>query len=121
MRKTGLFLLLFVLLLQCTPSEPSVQTDIPDEKLSQIMSDLNIADAATNGLAGYEKDSLMKVYFNQIFEMHGIEQERFEKNLEALSANILRMESVVRAADSLLVQKDSFYMKRDTSKSILGR
>ncbi|MCC6413413.1 MAG: DUF4296 domain-containing protein [Saprospiraceae bacterium] len=121
MKKIGLFLPLLVLLLQCAPKDPPVVTDIPDEKITKIMADLHLADAATNGLAGYEKDSLMKVYFKQVFEMHGIEQERYEKNLEGLSVNILRMEAVVRAADSLLLQRDSLYMKKDTTKSILGR
>lgn len=121
MKRTGYCLSLLVLLFQCAPREPQVVTDLPDEKITQIMADLYVADAATNGLAGYEKDSLMKVYFKQVFEMHGIEQERYERNLEGLSVNILRMESVVRAADSLLLQRDSFYMKKDTSKSILGR
>jgi hypothetical protein len=121
MKRTGLYVLLIVLLCQCAPREPKVVTDLPDEKITKIMADLYVADAATNGLAGYEKDSLMKVYFKQVFEMHGIEQERYERNIEGLSANILRMESVVRAADSLLLQRDSFYMKKDTSKSILGR
>lgn len=121
MKKTGFYVPLIVLLFHCAPRDPQVVTDLPDEKITKIMADLYVADAATNGLAGYEKDSLMKVYFKQVFEMHGVEQERYERNLEGLSVSILRMESVVRAADSLLLQRDSFYMKKDTSKSILGR
>ena len=61
---------LFVSLMSCQEKKTEVQT-LDDEKLARVMADLNVAEAATLGLSGYPKDSLIMVYYNQVFEIHG--------------------------------------------------
>lgn len=82
--------------------EKTEQPSLSDEKISRIMADLFIADAATTGLSGYPKDSLMHVYFNQVLEMHGVTKEEYEKNLRLIANDLPRMEAVVRQAEALL-------------------
>jgi hypothetical protein len=77
---------------------------LPEDKISRIMADLAIADAATTGLSGYAKDSLMHVYFKQVFDMHGTTQEAYESDLRILATDLSRMEIVVKKADELLTE-----------------
>lgn len=85
-------------------SNSSNQPVLPDEKIARIMADLSIADAATTGLAGYAKDSLMHAYFNQVFEIHGVSKENYEKDLRIVAENLVRMEEIVKKADELLTE-----------------
>jgi len=68
------------------------------------MADISIADAATTGLNGYAKDSLMQAYYKQVFEMHGVTLEVYEKDLRILAQDLVRMEGIVKQADELLTE-----------------
>ncbi|MFN0176562.1 MAG: DUF4296 domain-containing protein [Saprospiraceae bacterium] len=95
------FVLSLSLFISCQ-SKPLEQPSIGDDKLARIMADLSIADAATTGLAGYRKDSLLQVYFKQVFEMHNVTLESYEKDLRIVAKDLSRMEAIVKAADELL-------------------
>jgi len=83
-----------------SPGQPS----LPDEKIARIMADISIADAATTGLNGYAKDSLMQAYYKQVFEMYGVTLEVYEKDLRILAQDLVRMEGIVKQADELLTE-----------------
>ncbi len=85
-------------------SNPADQPTLSDEKITQIMADLCVADGATNGLAGYTKDSLVHIYIKQVFELHGVTLESYEKDLRILAKDLPRMEVVVKKADELLTE-----------------
>ncbi len=97
-------LTLFVFLSACQSNTPE-QPTLSDDKLAQIMADLSVADAATNGLSGFRKDSLMHAYSNQVFELHGVNIETYEKDLRTLANDLNRMEHIVKKADDLLTEK----------------
>jgi len=78
------------------------QPTMTDEKITRVMADLYIADAATNGLSGYQKDSLAQVYFKQVLEMHGTTKEEYERNLRLIANDLPRMEAVVKGAEEIL-------------------
>lgn len=82
--------------------EKMEQPTFSDEKTARIMADLYLADAATNGLSGYQKDSLMVVYFKQVMEYHGTSREEYEKNLRLIANDLPRMEAAVNQAELLL-------------------
>lgn len=84
----------------CQPAQE--QPTLPDAKMARIMADLSIAEAATNGLGGYPKDSLMHLYFTQTFDLHGITQEDYEKNLHLYAQQPERMARLVKSAEALL-------------------
>ena len=88
---------------------------LSDEKLARIMADLNIAEAATIGLSGYSKDSLMKVYYGQVFEIHGATPEIYEKDLRIISEDLTRLQKIVTASTKLLEgQKDPAKTGKDS-------
>jgi len=98
------FLILLGFLVACSPKSME-QTTLSDDKIARIMADLNIADAATTGIAGYPKDSLMHHYFNQVYEMHGITLETYEKDLRIVAQDLERMDRIVKKAEALLTEK----------------
>lgn len=66
------------------------------------MADLHVAEAATTGLGGYEKDSLTQVYFKQVFEIHGIKKEEYERNIRLIARDELHLAEVADSAIALL-------------------
>lgn len=78
---------------------------LSDEKLARIMADLNIAEAATIGLSGYPKDSLVQVYIAQVFEIHGTSLEVYEKDLRIVGADLTRLKAIVDASVKLLEEQ----------------
>lgn len=97
-------LILLGFLAACTPKSEE-QTTLSDDKIARIMADMNIADAATTGIAGYTKDSLMHHYFKQVFEIHGVSLESYEKDLRIVAQDLERMDRIVKNAEALLTEK----------------
>ncbi len=83
---------------------PQEQPTLPDEKIAQIMADLSVANAATTGLAGYTKDSLMHVYFKQVFEIHNVSSENYEKDLRILAKDLPHLERIVKQSEEFLTE-----------------
>ena len=78
------------------------QPALSDEKIARIMGDLYVAEAATNGLTGYSKDSLTHVYYRQVFEMHGVTREAYEKDLRLIVRDVARMEAIMDRAGEMI-------------------
>lgn len=91
------FMPLFLACVQKAQSPP-----LSDDKTARMMADFSIAEAATNGLNGFKKDSLMLVYFNQVLEMHGVSKDVYEQNLSLLAKDMPRLERVVIKAEELV-------------------
>jgi hypothetical protein len=90
---------------QCTTTQTE-QPTLSDEKMAQIMADLSVAEAATLGLAGYSKDSLLQVYFAQVFTLHETSVELYEKDLRLVSADMRRLQRIVERSVELLDGKN---------------
>lgn len=97
------FLSLLVFALAFTACLPkSEQPTLSDEKLARIMADLHLADAATTGLTGFSKDSLSRVYADQVLDLHGITLEAYEQDVRKLAQDPAHMEKVMLASKALL-------------------
>lgn len=66
------------------------------------MADLFIAEAATNGLAGYPKDTLMHKYYDQVLAMHGVTKAEYEATLRILVNDENHMEQIEMQVMQLL-------------------
>jgi Domain of unknown function (DUF4296) len=103
--------LLFLFLLlssSCHFQQTGARPSVSDEKMARVMADLCIADAATNGIIGYERDSLMQAYFQQVLQLHGLTQEQHENNLRIYANDMAKMKELLEQAEMLL----------DTSKRV---
>ena len=100
--KIHLIHLVLPFLLACGGKKAEETQTLSDEKISRIMADLYVAEAATTGLSGYSKDSLMKVYYLQVFELHGVTAESYEKDLRVVGNDLEHLKAVVHEAQRLL-------------------
>ncbi len=104
----GMIRLFFLLLLfsgisgACNFRQAAERPSVSDEKMARIIADLSIADAATNGLNGYDRDSLMQAYFQQVLQLHGLTQEQHEKNLRIYANDTDKMQELLEKAQMLL-------------------
>ncbi len=102
MRNSFLLLLLSAFLVSCDFQQKAESPGVSDEKMARVIADLAIADAATNGLNGYEKDSLMQAYFQQVLQLHGLTLEQHEKNLRLYANDMDKMQEILENAEMLL-------------------
>ena len=86
----------------CSCEKKVEQPSLPDEKISRIMADVFTAEAATNGLIGYPKDSLLRIYLDQVLLKHQVSKEVYEKDLRLIANDIPHMERVIEGARLLL-------------------
>lgn len=89
------------------------QPSLSDDTVVRIMADLYVAEAATTGLGGFKKDSLTFAYYEQVFEIHGVAREEYEKNLRLIARDEYRMEELTQAATALLQPKDAEKERED--------
>lgn len=103
-------LLRFIVLVSVGISLVACQRDnkytISREKMALIVADLHVAEGATTFLEGTKKDSVLNIYYKQVFEIQGVTREEFDKNLEILKLDPEEMTKVYKiAADSLDAKK----------------
>ena len=101
-----------LILVQPEPEQPIFSA----EKTARIMADLFLAQAASNGFVGYSKDSLTHIYYAQIFEIHGVSESEYEKNLRILAQDEQRIERVVKAAVKLVDPEADLEEKAEPSE-----
>ncbi len=82
-------LLLLLLLLGCKEEIQSLPLN--EEKLGKILIDVHVAEAAMQRMVGPKKDSLRELYYDQIFEIHGVSQTSFEESMSLLTQNPRRL------------------------------
>lgn len=66
------------------------------------MADLSVADAATTGMVGFSKDSLVQVYFKQVLDLHGVTLESYERDLRLVSNDLGHLDRVLKRAEEML-------------------
>ena len=93
-------LALLAILSACGPA--GEQPSRSDEDLARLMADLAVADAATNALSGFEKDSLAQVYYKQVFDKHGTNLETYEKDLRLIVNDFERIRKIQKRAEEFL-------------------
>jgi hypothetical protein len=94
--RTGWILALAIAgLTACKQNAP--QPTIPEDKMVRIMSDLVVADAAAANFSGYQKDSLVQVYYKQVYKMNGITLAEYEKNLRIYAEDVDKMDRMTQA------------------------
>ena len=95
MVRISLLILIFcgsICFLSCQQEE--IKPQIPDEELIKILTDLHISEAAILSLNQKIKDSISVVYYQQIFEIHGVTDSVFYSDLEILRKDSKKLEKI---------------------------
>lgn len=67
---------------------------IPEKKLIQILTDAHYAEAAIQDVYGTQKDSLKKVYYEEIFQLYQTSEEELTKAMDILRKDPARLDKV---------------------------
>lgn len=92
---TRLLLLLLFLMLSLTNCEDEVPSyDLADEKFVEILTDIHVSESAAQHLSLTMRDSMVKVYLDQILEIHEVKKDRFTKNYTQLKKDPAKLQVV---------------------------
>lgn len=67
---------------------------LPDNQMVGILTDIQIAEAAAQSLVSPVKDSVLDAYYQQIYEIHRVEEQQFRDCYAALQADPDRMNAL---------------------------
>ena len=109
--KQILFLLILCSFVSCVEESETLLT--PPEKLVNILVDIHFVEGAMLSVRPAEKDSMRDYYYNQIFEIHGIEEEDFDQDMDILKSNPDMMEKVYDKVIENLGEMDEKAKKED--------
>jgi Domain of unknown function (DUF4296) len=70
--------------------------------MANILTDIHISEGATSLLDGAKKDSFTTLYYKQVFEIQGVQEEEFKRNLEILKMDAPEMAKVYKLVNDTL-------------------
>ncbi len=98
-----LFVLLCFFFVQCQKRNNYTVSRV---QMANILTDIHIAESATSLLDAEKKDSFTTLYYKQIFEIQGVQEEDFKRNLELLKMDATEMAKVYKLVnDTLEIRK----------------
>ncbi len=80
----------------CCCSAKTADTPIDIKKMAQIVADVHVAEAALQNYNTTLRDSLMQVYYEQIFYIHKISQEDFIKTMDQIKQDPANIEALYK-------------------------
>ncbi|MCB0661509.1 MAG: DUF4296 domain-containing protein [Saprospiraceae bacterium] len=92
-KNIGFLSLLFLGLMACQKEE-KVSLPYPDKKVVDILVDIHVAEAALQPLFGDIKDSTAQVYYQQIYEIHQINEDQLRELLQILKDHPKEMDRI---------------------------
>jgi len=70
---------------------------VPEKKLIEILTDAHYAEAALQEVYGNQKDSLKKIYYQEIFQLHQVSEEEMTKSMDILRKDPVRLDKIYQA------------------------
>ncbi len=80
--------LIFLSFISC---EEETSCTLSEDQLVFVLADIQVAEAAAQSLLGTMKDSVLEVYCDQIFSIHGVERAHFELCFDELQQDPQRL------------------------------
>ena len=99
----NLLLLCLFLIFSC--QSETEKLELSEEKLVPVLADVHIIEGALLSVFPSQKDSLRELYYQQVFEIHGISEKSFEHDIELLKMNPKLMDQVYEKVLKELDQK----------------
>lgn len=90
-----------------------VNLPINDSKLIDILCDVHIMEAALQNRSTEEKDSIAKMYYQQVYEKHEITETSFLRSLELMEEHPKKLEKIY---GQVLIQLDTLEERSYKSK-----
>ena len=100
--------LICLLSLVCSCTKNAVKLPIEEKKLVDILCDVHVMEGAIQNAPKLIKDSLAKVYYDQVYEKHQISESELLSSLEILENN---PKSLSKIYTDVLVRLDTLEKK----------
>lgn len=85
MRKRWIFLIGCIFLVACGEKTPEIP--IESDKLVKILVDVHLAESAMQDMPSLIRDSMGKVYYEQIFEIHNVRESEFNQSMRVIKGD----------------------------------
>ena len=85
---------LFPILFLIACSKSTQQLPLSEEKIIQIIADMQVAEAALVGLSGSVRDSTAEVYYEEIYTLHGTDKLTVVETMDLLQMDPTRLEKI---------------------------
>ncbi len=99
MKRPFLLLLIFLAVLACACGKKETAMPIPEDKLAKILVDVHFAESVMQELPNSVRDSLGRVYYEQIYQIHGISEEALNESLRIIKKDPEVLERVYQRAE----------------------
>lgn len=104
-----------VLFSSCYQATPVEQPVLSEEELIPVLKDIHLAEALlTEIMNKQDKDSLARLYYAQIFELHHVDSSEFDQSMNAYMTNPAALDSLYEAVIQALSKE-----KKEIPKSEL--
>ena len=107
-RNFTLLTILLLLLLAC--KEQTITYNIPDETIVKVLADMHISESASSHLSLVSKDSMSKVYLQQVLTIHQVNPELFNEDYEKLKNDPEKLKTiyskVIETINTMKIKKD---------------
>lgn len=84
---------------------------IPDDKLVEVLKDVQLAEAALQQCAPAKRDSAGQTYYAVLFQLHQISRDDFEQSMKALLTDPERTAQVFTRVSDRLVEEGASIKK----------
>lgn len=84
---------------------------LPEKELIPLLVDVHLAESAASHLTGPVKDSVIQVYYNQIFTIHEMDSASFERVMAALDADPALMIEVYKQMEDEIARRENRSVK----------
>lgn len=93
-----IFFFLILILWVGSCAQQTEELPVPLKKAAMIIVDTHVAEAALQNVYGARKDSLASVYYQQIYDIHGIDSTTYRELIRLIRNNPEYMETVYEVA-----------------------
>ncbi len=113
--------ILFTNCQQAVTDSPTLIPDISEEKMIDILLDTHLAEAAVQTEKTHQKDSLLYIYYQEIYRIHDITKEDFERNLEAWFNDPIKSNNMYEKIIEKLKKSETNYSARPKKPDFKGK
>jgi len=100
---------------ETTVNPEKIEPDIQEEKMVQILKDIHLAEAIAQSERINIKDSLLAIYYDDIYRIHNITKEDLERNLELWMNDAEVVDKLYEKIIEELSKEESNYANRKQS------
>lgn len=100
---------------ETTVSPKKIEPDIGQEKMVEILKDIHLAEAISQSERTNVKDSLLAIYYDDIYRIHDITKEDLERNLKLWMNDAEEVDKLYEKVIEELSKEESKYGKKSES------